>query len=63
MSQADDAGASIGLPTGRGRDYPTIRQFTIFLENKVGSLQALSCAASSAIRSKAVRFSKELAWR
>ena len=40
MSQADDAGASIGLPTGRGRDYPTIRQFTIFLENKVGSLQA-----------------------
>jgi len=40
MSQADDAGASIEMPTGRGRDYPTIRQFTIFLENKVGSLQA-----------------------
>jgi len=40
MSQADDAGSSIDLSTGRGRDYPTIRQFTIFLENKVGSLQA-----------------------
>ncbi len=40
MSQADDAGASIDLRTGRGRDYPTIRQFTIFLENKVGALQA-----------------------
>ena len=40
MSQADDAGASIDLETGRGRDYPTIRQFTIFLENRVGALQA-----------------------
>lgn len=40
MSQADDAGAAIDLSTGRGRDYPTIRQFTIFLENKVGTLQA-----------------------
>lgn len=27
-----------GLRTGRGRDYPTIRQFTVFLENRVGQL-------------------------
>lgn len=40
MSQADDAGAAIDTPTARGRDYPTIRQFTIFLENRVGVLQA-----------------------
>ena len=24
--------------TARGRDYPTIRQFTVFLENRVGQL-------------------------
>ena len=35
---------SIGEGTGvdfsimRGRDYPTIRQFTVFLENRVGQL-------------------------
>ncbi len=27
-----------GLSTMRGRDYPTIRQFTVFLENRVGQL-------------------------
>ncbi len=27
-----------GLRTMRGRDYPTIRQFTVFLENRVGQL-------------------------
>lgn len=27
-----------GLRTARGRDYPTIRQFTVFLENRVGQL-------------------------
>ena len=31
-------GASLDYPTMRGRDYPTIRQFTIFLENRVGQL-------------------------
>jgi hypothetical protein len=31
-------GASLDYPTLRGRDYPTIRQFTIFLENRVGQL-------------------------
>lgn len=31
-------GASIGSTTARGRDYPSIRQFTVFLENRVGQL-------------------------
>ena len=36
MSIGDDSG--IPLATMRGRDYPTIRQFTVFLENRVGQL-------------------------
>ena len=31
-------GVSDGLQTLRGRDYPAIRQFTVFLENRVGQL-------------------------
>lgn len=31
-------GASTGYTTARGRDYPSIRQFTVFLENRVGQL-------------------------
>jgi hypothetical protein len=31
-------GISSGLGTIRGRDYPAIRQFTVFLENRVGQL-------------------------
>ena len=31
-------GSSIDFRTARGRDYPTIRQFTVFLENRVGQL-------------------------
>jgi hypothetical protein len=31
-------GAGLDLSTMRGRDYPTIRQFTVFLENRVGQL-------------------------
>jgi hypothetical protein len=31
-------GTAGGLGTARGRDYPTIRQFTVFLENRVGQL-------------------------
>ncbi len=33
-----DEGAATGLATMRGRNYPTIRQFTVFLENRVGQL-------------------------
>ncbi len=31
-------GAGLDFATIRGRDYPTIRQFTVFLENRVGQL-------------------------
>ena len=30
--------AGIDFATMRGRDYPSIRQFTVFLENRVGQL-------------------------
>ncbi len=31
-------GAGVDFATLRGRDYPSIRQFTVFLENRVGHL-------------------------
>jgi len=35
-----DAGedAGVGYATARGRNWPTLRQFTVFLENRVGQL-------------------------
>ena len=39
MSVGENTG--IGLSTARGRDYPAIRQFTVFLENRVGQLLEL----------------------
>lgn len=39
MSHGDaGAGAGIGYATARGRNWPTLRQFTVFLENRVGQL-------------------------
>jgi len=39
MSIDGDSGGSImDFDTMRGKDYPTIRQFTVFLENRVGQL-------------------------
>ncbi len=35
----DEAG--IGFATARGRSWPTLRQFTVFLENRVGQLLEL----------------------
>jgi hypothetical protein len=35
---AFDQSAGIDYATMRGRNYPTIRQFTVFLENRVGKL-------------------------
>ena len=35
---SSDDGSSIAFETMRGRNYPTIRQFTVFLENRVGQL-------------------------
>lgn len=37
-SESDDFGAVVDFETARGKDYPTIRQFTVFLENRVGAL-------------------------
>jgi hypothetical protein len=39
----DQSGEDDGfdISTLRGRDYPTIRQFTVFLENRVGRLMEL----------------------
>jgi hypothetical protein len=31
-------GSMVDYSTLRGRDYPTVRQFTVFLENRVGQL-------------------------
>jgi hypothetical protein len=36
MSVGEGTGSD--LSTARGRDYPSIRQFTVFLENRVGQL-------------------------
>ena len=33
MSTGEGAGAGVGFETMRGRNYPTLRQFTVFLEN------------------------------
>src|ERR1700730_7721503 len=37
-SQDDDSGAGVGFATARGRDGPSIRQFNVFLENRLGKL-------------------------
>ncbi|MEZ6039316.1 MAG: acetolactate synthase [Planctomycetaceae bacterium] len=38
MSSAFGDDASVGPATSRGRDWPCLRQFIVFLENRVGSL-------------------------
>ena len=40
-SEGEDFGAVVDFDTARGQDYPTIRQFTVFLENRVGALNGL----------------------
>jgi len=40
-SEGEDFGAVVDFETARGKDYPTIRQFTVFLENRVGSLNGI----------------------
>ena len=42
MSQGEDFGSGIEMGTIRGRDFPTIRQFTVFLENRVGVLLGIN---------------------
>lgn len=33
-----DEGAEVGYSTARGRDWPSVRQFNVFLENRLGAL-------------------------
>jgi hypothetical protein len=37
-SQDEDSGAEIGFSTARGRDWPSVRQFNVFVANRVGGL-------------------------
>ena len=38
MSFGGDEGSEIGYSTARGRDWPSVRQFNVFLENRLGAL-------------------------
>jgi hypothetical protein len=38
MSSGEDAGQGVDYATARGRDWPSVRQFNVFLENRVGAL-------------------------
>src|SRR3954454_5577191 len=39
--QDEGAGSGVGFETARGRDYPSVRQFNVFVENRVGNLLAV----------------------
>lgn len=38
MSLGGDEGAGIAFETARGRDWPSVRQFNVFVENRLGGL-------------------------
>jgi hypothetical protein len=38
MTYGDEAGAGIDFATARGRDWPSVRQFNVFLANRMGAL-------------------------
>jgi hypothetical protein len=38
MSHGDDSGGEIGFSTAHGRDWPSVRQFNVFIANRVGGL-------------------------
>src|SRR5438128_2297982 len=38
MNQGGNGGAAIDYSTARGRDWPSVRQFNVFLENRLGAL-------------------------
>jgi hypothetical protein len=43
MSEGHDegSGGEIDFATARGRDYPSVRQFNVFVENRVGNLLSI----------------------
>src|SRR5712675_1766705 len=34
----EDSGAGVGFATARGRDWPSVRQFNVFVANRLGGL-------------------------
>src|SRR5947209_20095739 len=38
MNHGEDAGEGIGFATARSRDWPSVRKFNVFLENRLGGL-------------------------
>lgn len=38
MSYGGDESAGVGFATARGRDWPSVRQFNVFLANRLGAL-------------------------
>src|SRR5437763_7957897 len=36
--QDEDSGSGVDFATARGRDWPSVRQFNVFVENRVGNL-------------------------
>ena len=38
MNQGEDSGSAIDFATAHGRDWPSVRQFNVFLENRLGAL-------------------------
>ena len=37
MSFGGDEGSEVGFSTARGRDWPSVRQFNVFVENRLGN--------------------------
>lgn len=42
MSLGEEGGGDLDLKTARGRDWPTVTQFSVFLENRVGQLMEVA---------------------
>ena len=38
QGQDEDSGSAIDFQTARGRDWPSVRQYNVFVENRVGNL-------------------------
>jgi hypothetical protein len=38
MRLGDEVGEGVGFATARGRDWPSVRQFNVFLANRMGAL-------------------------
>src|SRR5215211_4572060 len=39
--QDDDSGSAIDFATARGRDWPSVRQYNVFVDNRVGNLLSI----------------------